>query len=36
MKPLAECKLYAFVDMAYLNGRAPESLARQLCDGGAD
>ena len=36
MKPLADCKLYAFVDTAYLNGRAPEILARQLCEGGAD
>jgi thiamine-phosphate pyrophosphorylase len=36
MKPLADCKLYAFVDTAYLNGRAPDILARQLCEGGAD
>jgi thiamine-phosphate pyrophosphorylase len=36
VKPLAECKLYAFVDSAYLHGRAPEDLARRLCDGGAD
>src|ERR1051325_2802452 len=36
MKPLAECRLYAFVDTTYLNGRAPELIARQLCDGGAD
>jgi len=36
MKPLADCKLYAFVDTAYLQGRAPEILARQLCEGGAD
>jgi thiamine-phosphate pyrophosphorylase len=36
MKPLAECKLYAFVDTAYLQGRAPELVAQQLCDGGAD
>jgi thiamine-phosphate pyrophosphorylase len=36
MKPLAECRLYAFVDTACLNGRAPESIAQQLCDGGAD
>jgi thiamine-phosphate pyrophosphorylase len=36
MKPLADCKLYAFVDTAYLNGRAPEFIAQQLCDGGAD
>jgi len=36
MKPLSECRLYAFVDTAYLRGRAPEVIARQLCDGGAD
>src|SRR5262245_7053489 len=36
MKPLADCKLYAFVDTAYLNGHAPELVAQQLCDGGAD
>lgn len=36
MKPLAACRLYAFVDTAYLRGRAPEVVARQLCDGGAD
>jgi thiamine-phosphate pyrophosphorylase len=36
MKPLSECLLYAFVDTAYLHGRAPELIARQLCDGGAD
>ncbi len=36
MKPLTDCKLYAFVDMAYLQGRAPEVVAQQLCDGGAD
>jgi len=36
MKPLADCKLYTFVDAAYLNGRAPEAVAQQLCDGGSD
>lgn len=36
MKPLADCLLYAFVDTAYLNGRAPEIVAQQLCDGGSD
>ncbi len=36
MKPLPECRLYAFVDTAYLRGRSPETVARQLCDGGAD
>ena len=36
MKPLADCKLYAFVDTAYLHGRAPELVAQMLCDGGSD
>ena len=36
MNPLSDCRLYAFVDSAYLNGREPAELARQLCDGGAD
>jgi thiamine-phosphate pyrophosphorylase len=36
MKPLSDCRLYAFVDTACLNGRAAEAVAQQLCDGGAD
>jgi len=36
MKPLGDCKLYTFVDTAYLHGRAPELIAQQLCDGGSD
>ena len=36
MKPLADCRLYAFVDSAYLHGREPAELAQQLCEGGAD
>ena len=36
MKPLADCKLYTFVDTAYLHGRAPELVTQQLCDGGSD
>jgi len=36
MKPLADCRLYTFVDTAFLHGRAPGVLAQQLCDGGAD
>jgi thiamine-phosphate pyrophosphorylase len=36
MKSLADCRLYAFVDTAYLRGRAPAVVAQQLCDGGAD
>ncbi|MEI8288730.1 MAG: thiamine phosphate synthase [Verrucomicrobiota bacterium] len=36
MKPLADCRLYTFVDTAYLHGRAPERVAQMLCDGGSD
>ena len=36
MKPLTECRLYTFIDAAFLHGRAPGDLARQLCDGGSD
>ncbi|HEX4343876.1 MAG TPA: thiamine phosphate synthase, partial [Verrucomicrobiae bacterium] len=36
MKSLADCRLYTFVDTAYLRGRAPETVAQQLCDGGSD
>ena len=36
MKPIADCRLYAFIDTAFFHGRAPEVFAQQLCDGGAD
>ncbi|MCS7089444.1 MAG: thiamine phosphate synthase [Verrucomicrobiota bacterium] len=36
MKPLSECRLYAFVDTAYLDGRDPVAVAEALCEGGAD
>lgn len=36
MKSLADCRLYTFVDTAYLRGRAPGEIARPLCDGGSD
>ncbi len=36
MKPLTDCKLYTFVDTAYLHGRTPEFVAQQLCAGGSD
>ncbi len=36
MKSLSDCRLYTFVDTAYLHGRAPELVAQQLCDGGSD
>lgn len=35
-KSLADCRLYAFVDSAYLNGRDPLDITAQLCEGGAD
>jgi len=36
MKPLSECRLYTFVDTAYLHGRSPQAVAQGLCDGGSD
>jgi len=36
VKSLSDCRLYTFVDTAYLRGRSPEELARPLCDGGSD
>lgn len=36
LKPLADCRLYAFVDTGYLAGRDPEEIGRALCEGGAD
>ncbi len=36
MKPLAHCQLYTFIDTAYLRGRDPAQIARQLCHGGSD
>jgi thiamine-phosphate pyrophosphorylase len=36
MKSLSDCRLYAFVDTAYLHGHTPESIAQRLCHGGAD
>ena len=36
MKPLSECRLYTFVDTAYLDGRDPRRVAEALCEGGAD
>jgi thiamine-phosphate pyrophosphorylase len=36
IKPLGIPALHAFVDTAYLRGRSPADLARQLSDGGAD
>ena len=36
MKPLRDCRLYTFVDCAYLRGRDPKMVTQQLCDGGSD
>ncbi len=36
MKSLDEARLYTFVDTAYLHGRDPVQLTRQLCEGGSD
>jgi thiamine-phosphate pyrophosphorylase len=36
MKPLSQCRLYTFIDTAYLCGRDPAEIARQLCRGGSD
>jgi thiamine-phosphate pyrophosphorylase len=36
MRPLAQCRLYTFIDTAYLHGRDPATIARQLCEGGSD
>ena len=36
MKPLAQCRLYTFVDTAYLRGRGETEVAQELCEGGSD
>ncbi len=36
MKPLAQCRLYTFIDTAYLGARQASEAARQLCDGSSD
>lgn len=36
MKSLSDCHLYTFVDTAFLHGRSPADVARQLCEGGSD
>jgi thiamine-phosphate pyrophosphorylase len=36
VKPLDQCRLYTFVDAAYLRGRDPAAVARELCEGGSD
>lgn len=36
MRAWVDCRLYAFVDAAYLDGRSPADVAGALCGGGAD
>ena len=36
MKALRDSQLYTFVDTAYLHGRSPSDVARELCEGGSD
>jgi thiamine-phosphate pyrophosphorylase len=36
VKPLEECRLYTFVDTAYLHGRDAAAVTRELCEGGSD
>jgi len=36
MKPLDQCRLYSFIDTAYLRGRSAAAVAEQLCRGGSD
>jgi len=36
VKPLADCRLYTFVDVACLRGRRADEVARALCEGGSD
>jgi thiamine-phosphate pyrophosphorylase len=36
VKPLAQCRLYTFVDTAYLRGRGETEVAQELCEGGSD
>jgi thiamine-phosphate pyrophosphorylase len=36
VKLLSDCRLYTFVDTAYLRGRKPEWVVERLCAGGSD
>jgi thiamine-phosphate pyrophosphorylase len=36
IRPLADCRLYTFLDSAYLHGRNPSKICEQLCAGGSD
>ena len=36
MKPLDQCRLYTFIDTAFLRGRSPAAVAEELCRGGSD
>ncbi len=36
IKVLTDCRLYTFIDSAYLHGQSPQNVASQLCEGGSD
>ncbi len=36
MRSIDPCRLYTFVDTAFLHGRSASDVARALCDGGSD
>lgn len=36
MRPIDQCLLYTFVDLAFQRDRCSADLARELCDGGSD
>lgn len=36
MRKIEDCRLYTFIDGAYLNGREPGDVARALIEGGSD
>lgn len=36
MRSIQDCRLYTFVDTAYLHGRDPAAIAASLCEGGSD
>ncbi|MGY8674063.1 MAG: thiamine phosphate synthase, partial [Verrucomicrobiia bacterium] len=35
-KKISDCRLYTFIDTAYIVGRSVVDLTRQLCEGGSD
>jgi thiamine-phosphate pyrophosphorylase len=36
MKPIEQCRLYTFIDTAFLRGRPAAAVAEELCRGGSD